>query len=529
MDIRNFTEFYSEATKYMPKFEVSTSFDGNANALVLLVDGENYKNSLVEFDAKHGTKLVFAAENRPQFKGKQCETINVFPVNEKLKRVYIVSAGKVEACEHKTGDLSKENLYALGAKISNILNGFELDSATVMPAFIHNESDAILATIAMGIELRSYRFDKYFSKKKEGKGASLKNVNLVAKNANDLSARVEKHSAISGNIMLVRDLVNSPACCINPENYAALIDGAFKNTDVKVTILGESELEKLGAGALLAVGRASAKESKMVIMEYRGNPDKQEIDLAVVGKGVCFDSGGLSIKPAGSMEDMKIDMAGSAVSFATVKLAAERKLKVNLVGVVGLVENAISGNAYRPGDVLTSMSGQTIEVLNTDAEGRLVLADCLYYTQKNYKPKYMIDLATLTGAVTVALADLYAGMMVNDEEIANLLQVASDKCSDKLWRLPMSKDFDKMIDSTIADMKNVGSGRGAGTITAAAFLARFVNCEKEWSTKWAHLDIAGVAYDGKGGADPKVSKGATGWGVHLLYKFIRNAIEKKDA
>ena len=511
---QTFESFFSEATKYVPNFHVKNSFDGETSSLILLVSCEKYKEELLAFDKKYTLNTLLAIESRPEFKGKVCESVNIFPVSEKIKRIFVISIGS-------ESEFCIEKMQQVGAKISNVLNGFELTGATLLPLFASQNHSHCLAEVCFSLALRNYRFDKYFFAKKEGKGAVLKNIAVVCESVSDLEKEIDAKIHLAKHVMLVRDLVNAPASDIHPENYSKMISEAFDN-NVKVTVLDEPELERLGCGSLLAVGRASSRESKMVVMEYRGNPDKSEIELAIVGKGVCYDSGGLSIKPAGSMEDMKIDMAGSAVSFSTLLLVAKLGLKVNIVGVVGLVENMISGSAYKPGDVLKSMSGQTIEVLNTDAEGRLVLADCLYYTQEKFAPKYMIDLATLTGAVTVALADVYCGLMANDDEICDKLGNASEKSCERLWRLPMGKEYDKMIDSTIADMKNVGSGRGAGTITAAQFLGRFVNCKDGWKTKWAHLDIAGVAYDGKGGADVKVSKGATGFGVNLLLNFIKN-------
>jgi leucyl aminopeptidase len=278
-------------------------------------------------------------------------------------------------------------------------------------------------------------------------------------------------------------------------------------------------MEKLKMGSLLGVGQGSNYESKLVVLKYYGAKNKKDQPIAFVGKGVTFDTGGISIKPAQNMEDMKTDMAGSAVVVGLMKLLAARKAKVNAVGVVGLVENMPSGTAQKPGDVVRSMSGQTIEVVNTDAEGRLVLADALHYTNTRFKPKFIVDLATLTGAIVVALADVHAGLFSNDDSLSKQLEEAGKKTGEKVWRLPVGEEYDEMINSDIADMKNVGNGRGAGSITAAQFLKRFID-----KTKWAHLDIAGVAWRGKG--DPLAVKGATGFGVRLLNQLVIDNYEK---
>ena len=281
---------------------------------------------------------------------------------------------------------------------------------------------------------------------------------------------------------------------------------------VKVDVLGEKEMTKLGFGALLGVGQGSVRESQLVVMKWMGGK-KDEKPIAVVGKGVTFDTGGINIKPSNGMEDMKYDMAGSGVVLGLMQSLAMRKAKVNVIGVMALAENMPSGSAQRPSDVVTSLSGQTIEVLNTDAEGRLVLADALWYTQDKFKPQYIIDLATLTGAITVALGYEYAGLFSNDDKLCDMLTAAGTAVGEPLWRLPMGKAYDKDINSDVADVKNVGSGRGAGSITAAHFLERFVN-----KTPWAHLDIAGMAWDKA--AKPLTGKGATGYGVRLLNEFL---------
>jgi leucyl aminopeptidase len=315
---------------------------------------------------------------------------------------------------------------------------------------------------------------------------------------------------VADGVFFTRDLVSEPPNVLYPESFAAELK-ALEKLGVEVEILGEAEMTKLGCGALLGVGQGSIRESQMVVMRWNGGR-KKEAPVAIVGKGVTFDTGGISIKPAGGMEDMKWDMGGAGVVAGLMKAVAGRKAKANIVGVVGLVENMPDGNAQRPGDVVTSMSGQTIEVINTDAEGRLVLADALWYTKETYKPSRIIDLATLTGAIIISLGHEHAGLFSNSDDLSEQLTAAGKAVAEPVWRLPLGPEYDKQIKSQIADMKNVG-GRPGGSITAAQFLQRFVD-----GTDWAHIDIAGVAWSSKDrGVMPK---GGTGFGVRLLDRFI---------
>lgn len=496
----NFKDFYHNATKYMPKLQLKSD---PVATTVYILESSSYKDGIKK-NSQDADEIIQKLSTIPAFEGKHGQSAFV-SVKDKRYIIFLIKK------DLQTKPVVEQQ--EVGALICNVLNSHKIPSANIV-------SDAtpadILSNIVYGILLKNYRFNDFFNKKIEGKEPSLKEINL--ENFNNEIAQETVN--IVKNIMLARHLVNYPSTDLNPVSYASLISEGFEN-NVQVKILGKAEMEKLGMGMLLAVGRAGRNESKMVVMEYKGNSHKPDFDLAIVGKGVCFDSGGLSIKPGNSMEDMKIDMGGSAVAFTSIRAIAKSKLRVNAVALVGLVENLVDNTAYRPGDVVKSMSGQTVEVLNTDAEGRLVLGDVLYYAQKNYKPKYMVNYATLTGAVTVALGDIFAGYMANDDEIAKKLEDASITSGDRVWRLPLHEQYDKMIDSPIADMKNIGSGRGAGTITAGQFLARFVNCEEGMKTKWAHVDIAGVAYDGKGGADPRVSKGATGHSVALTYRLAQ--------
>ena len=323
---------------------------------------------------------------------------------------------------------------------------------------------------------------------------------------------------IADGVYLTRDLVSEPANVIHPESLA---EECRKLADlgVDVEVLGEKQMKKLGMGALLGVGQGSDRESQLVVMRWMGAKDKEAAPLALIGKGVCFDTGGISIKPAAGMEEMKWDMAGAGAVIGAMKALAGRQAKANVVGIVGLVENMPSGTAQRPGDVVTSASGQTIEVINTDAEGRLVLADALWYAREHFKPKAMVDLATLTGAIIISLGNDYAGLFSNNDQFSAKIEAAGKAAGEQVWRLPMGESYDKQLKSDIADMKNVG-GREGGSITAAQFLKRFVG-----DTPWAHIDIAGTAWSKKDAAT--CPKGATAFGVRLLDALVAEGYEEK--
>jgi leucyl aminopeptidase len=374
----------------------------------------------------------------------------------------------------------------------------------------------IAANAAFGARLRSYRFDRYRTKEKAEEKPSLKKLVVSLDGHGDAKKAYQPLEAVAEGVFLTRDLASEPANIIYPETLAEQCK-ALSEHGIEVEVLGEKQMKKLGMGALLGVGQGSVRESQLVVMRWNGGAEG-DAPLAFIGKGVTFDTGGISIKPAASMEDMKWDMGGSAVVIGLMKTLALRKAKANVVGVVGLVENMPDGNAQRPGDVVTTMSGQTVEVINTDAEGRLVLADALWYTQDRFKPQFMIDLATLTGAIIIALGDQYAGLFSNDDKLSDKLAAAGKAVGEGVWRMPVDDPYDKQIKSEIADMMNVG-GREGGSITAAMFLKRFVN-----GVKWAHLDIAGVTWSKKDG--PVTPKGATAFGVRLLDRLVADNYEK---
>lgn len=374
-----------------------------------------------------------------------------------------------------------------------------------------NKDEKAAYDFVFGMEMESYRFDKYFTKKDIKFYPKLEKIIFVG--LKDF-AKYKDLAALANCVRYARDLINEPANCLTPEIMASDIR-RLEYLGLEVEILDEIQLKEQGFGLALAVGQGSANRPRIAVIKWKGNKKEKNFSIGLVGKGVTFDSGGISLKSAANMGDMKQDMAGAAVMVATMKSLALQRVEKNVVAVVGLVENLPSATAYRPGDVVVSMSGQTVEVVNTDAEGRLVLADCLTYIQKEYKPKYVLDMATLTGAIVVALGHSYAGLFANNSKLAQKIIASGAMCGERLWQMPMDEEYDKLIDSTIADMKNTG-GRSAGSATAACFLQRFI----DKNTQWAHIDIAGM--DLVETPKPMYPKGASGFGVVLLNNFIRN-------
>jgi leucyl aminopeptidase len=379
---------------------------------------------------------------------------------------------------------------------------------------------ATAAHAALGLRLAAYRFDKYRTKEPAEKKPSILRAQIVTAEPDAALAAFAPMAALADAVSFTRDLVSEPANVLYPVEFARRVK-ELESLGLEIEILGEPEMAKLGMGSLLGVGQGSTRESQLVVIRWNGAADKKAQPLAFVGKGVCFDTGGISIKPAGGMEDMKWDMGGAGAVAGLMYALAGRKAKVNVVGILGLVENMPDGSAQRPGDVVTSMSGQTIEVINTDAEGRLVLADAIWYCQDRFKPKFIVDLATLTGAIITALGNDYAGLFSNNDELsANLLE-ASQKEGEPLWRMPMPDQYNKNLDSAIADMRNVGAAPAGGSITAALFIQKFVN-----NLPWAHLDIASTAWK-KSSTTPTVPEGATGYGVRLLNRMIEDKYEDR--
>ncbi|MGY8668775.1 leucyl aminopeptidase [Bradyrhizobium sp. UFLA05-109] len=457
--------------------------------------------------------LVKRAAEASQFKGKTGAALDILaPEGLKASRLIVIGAGKAPALKLndflKFGGVTAGKLKA-GASAVTIMAELPDGAMTAEQA----------VAIGAGLRLRAYKFDRYKTKKKDGEEGGALRADVAFAVA-DLAA-AKKAFAPAGHVvdgvLIARDLVNEPPNVLYPEEFARRAS-QLRKLGVKVEVLDVKAMHKLGMGALLGVGQGSARPSRTVIMRWDGGK-KGEAPVAFVGKGVCFDTGGISIKPAGSMEDMKGDMGGAACVVGLMHALAARKAKVNAVGAIGLVENMPDGNAQRPGDIVTSMSGQTIEIINTDAEGRLVLADVLWYVAKRVKPKFMVDLATLTGAIMVALGTEHAGMFSNNDELAERLLTAGVESGEKVWRMPLGPEYDKLIDSQFADMKNTG-GRHGGSITAAQFLQRFVD-----GTPWAHLDIAGTAM-GAPKTDINQSWGS-GYGVRLLDRLVADHYERK--
>ncbi|TVR96445.1 MAG: leucyl aminopeptidase, partial [Rhodospirillales bacterium] len=454
---------------------------------VAVLDGRALSPSARAIDEQLGGTLSRAI-GASRFHGRKEQTLLVLaPGNSRLDRVLLVGLGKPAEIDVLSLQSAGGRIYAALAK-----EGMEAARVLVDPVEGCSLSPAEIAVeLAEGLTLRSYRFAKYLTREKEDDKPSLRNVTFACAEPEHAQARFEVREKVIEGVFFTRDLVSEPGNVVYPETLATAAKSLTK-LGVKVEVLGEAQMRKLGMNALLGVGQGSEREAQLVVMQWNGagKPRKGEKPaddagpLAFVGKGVTFDTGGISIKPSAGMEDMKYDMAGAGAVIGLMAALAGRKAKVNVVGVVGLVENMPSGKAQRPGDIVTSMSGQTIEVLNTDAEGRLVLADALWYTKERFHPRFLIDLATLTGAIVISLGHERAGLFSNDEALASRIIAAGDGVNEPVWRMPLGEGYDKLIKSDAADMKNIGNRYG-GSITAAQFLKRFVA-----DTPWAHLDIA---------------------------------------
>lgn len=448
-----------------------------------------------------------------RFTGRSDDSLMILaPAKLELARVLLIGVGKSEAAERHVwqnrGGMILAQLNAAGEQSAAV--------AVDMPK--GQDAARVAADLAYGARLRSYRFDKYRTKEKPEQKPSLRDLTILVANAKAAEREFEPLEKVAEAVFFTRDLVSEPANVIYPETLAAEAR-KLASLGVEVEVLDEKQMKKLGMNALLGVGQGSVRPSRLIVMQWKGNrASRNKAPIAFLGKGVTFDTGGISIKPAGGMEDMKWDMGGAGVVIGLMKALAGRKAKVNAVGICGCVENMPSGSAQRPGDIVKSMSGQTVEVLNTDAEGRLVLCDALWYCQDRFKPQLMIDLATLTGAIIIALGHEHAGLFANNDQLAERLLAAGQTVGEKLWRMPLAEAYDKLMDSDAADVKNISGGRDAGSITAAQFLQRFVN-----NLPWAHLDIAGTTWSKKDA--PTIPKGATAFGVRLLDRFVADNYE----
>jgi leucyl aminopeptidase len=494
-----------------PKLAFAAISAPTGGVLVVFADGDLRLGPKTRAALGSTAELVARAARSEKFTGKSGSALDIVaPADLKVSRLIVIGTGK--AADRKTDDFVKLGGIAVG----------RIPAAATAATIVLELADGALkadaaADVALGASLRAYVFDRYKTKRKEGEEKP--GTTRVTFGVADVAAARRAwgaRQAISEGVILARDLVNEPPNILFPVEFARRA-AQLRKLGVGVEVLDVRAMRKLGMGALLGVGQGSAHESRVVIMRWNGGK-KGTAPLAFIGKGVCFDTGGISIKPAASMEDMKGDMAGAACVVGLMHALAGRKAKVNAIGAIGLVENMPDGNAQRPGDIVTSMSGQTIEIINTDAEGRLVLADVVHYVNTRFKPSFMIDLATLTGAIIVALGQEHAGMFANDDTLAERLTKAGLATGEKVWRMPLGPEYDKMIDSKFADMKNTG-GRFGGSITAAQFIGRFVG-----KTPWAHLDIAGTGF-----ASPSsdISKSwGSGWGVRLLDRLVAEQYEK---
>jgi len=488
--------------------------DGQIKSVAVLpvFKGAKLSTSYKAYD-KLSKKRVSAAAKAGGVDGAAGKSVQIVgPEGTKTNRLLVTGCG----------NLAGFNVEKFGARVTKtmLMSG---ETTLVMHLDGHDLSPTDAARAALGAVLASYRFDKYRTKLTADKKPTLKAVKIAIENpAKARRAWNMFYGPVGAGTNMARDLVMEPANKLYPANYAARIkkmETQKETMGLKVQILGEAQMRKLGMGALLGVGQGSPRASQLVIMKWSGGK-KGVQPVCLVGKGVTFDTGGISLKPGPGMWDMKGDMGGSAAVVGALHTIAARKAKANVIGIVGLVENMPDGKAQNPGDIVTSMSGQTIEVQNTDAEGRLVLADALWYAKEKFKPKAMVDLATLTGAIITSLGHEYAGMFSNSDEIAEQLQTAADNSSEAVWRLPLNKAYDKLVDSPNADMKNITvPSAGAGSITAGQLLQRFVG-----DVPWAHLDIAGTAWKSSR-SDPREPAWATGFGARLMNRWVADNYE----
>ena len=457
-----------------------------------------------------GQEAIGAALDRQRFEGDASNASEqFFDDNGSVRRLLIVGTG--------AGSVPREAAEKLGGTAAARLQTSGETKAAIDLTGLGYDADAT-ARVALGATLRSWRYDRYRTKLKENQKPTLEEITIVGGDRGAAQRYEQRWAPVVDGVSLTRELVTEPANIIYPQSFVERVRASTKGSGLEIEVLDRAAMEKLGMGALLGVAQGSIREARLLVLKWNGG-GKGGQPVAFVGKGVTFDTGGISIKSAAGMEAMKWDMGGAGAVVGALKALALRNAKANIVGICGLVENMPSGAAQRPGDVVTTMSGQTVEVINTDAEGRLVLADALTYVQRNFKPSTIIDLATLTGAILISLGHEWAGLFSNNDELAGKLQQAGEESGDKLWRMPLAESFDRLIDSPIADMKNVGPREG-GSITAAQFIQRFV----ENGIKWAHIDMAGKAWADK--PAPTYDKGATGFGVRLLDQYVADVLER---
>lgn len=466
--------------------------------------GKIDKKTLSDFFSPEELSLLLSVAKREYFKVKELQTVTA---KTKDNDLILIATKQIP---------SPFDLQLLGGKIYNLFNkNQKIVMYAQSPIGSKIKTTDIAYNIALGVELASYNFDKYFTTKKTDSYPKLESVIFSAKNKVISKEGYKNYAALATGVRYAKDLINEPANNLTPVIMANDIK-RLEYLGLEVEVLDVKTMKEKEFNLALSVAQGSVNEPRIVVIKYKGNSDKKEFDLGLVGKGVTFDSGGISLKPGNGMWDMKQDMAGSAAVIGAMKTLALQKMNLNVVAVVGLVENMPSGTATRPGDVVKSMSGQTVEILNTDAEGRLVLADCLWYIQQEYNVKKVVNIATLTGAILVALGNQMAGIMGNNQAFINFIIKAGNESNEKLWQLPLTAEYNKMMDSSIADMKNISESRNAGSITAGCFLQRFIKKD----VKWAHLDIAGMDKIEK--PTLLAQKGASGFGVRLFNQIMKN-------
>src|SRR5436190_7518908 len=455
-----------------------------------------------------GQQAVLSALDRQRFDGEGASVAELFIDDNGTQRRLIMVGTGGGASQHETG----EKLG--GTAVGRLLTSSET-KAVIDISGLGLDADSA-ARLGLAAALRAWRYDRYRTKLKDKQKPTLEEVIVVGGGEGAEQRYADRWAPVYEGVALTRELVTEPPNIIYPETFVERTKASLGGSGLEIEVLDRAAMTKLGMGALLGVAQGSVREARLLVLKWNGGGDSQPV--AFVGKGVTFDTGGISIKPAAGMEAMKWDMGGAGAVVGAMKAIALRKAKANVVGICGLVENMPGGNAQRPGDVVTTMSGQTVEVINTDAEGRLVLADAITYVQRNFKPSTIIDLATLTGAILISLGHEWAGRFSNNDELAGKLQLLGETSGDKLWRMPLADTFDRSIESAIADMKNIGTREG-GSIIAAHFIQRFV----ENGVKWAHIDMAGKAWAEK----PSVTydKGATGYGVRLLDQYVSEVVE----
>src|SRR5262245_17955057 len=491
---------------------VPKAFSGNV-AVFVAAD----KQLLASAQAINGEVggTVVRAIDASRFTGAKGQTLTLLGQAGTIARLTLLGVGKARELDARAAE-------ALGSTIAAEANAAGQKAVTIVVDAVRGSRltpGQIGARIALGAQLRNYRFEKYKTQDKPEQKRSLDQLTIAVIGPAEARRAYDRLAPTIDSVFFTRDLVSEPANVLYPVEFARRARGDLTKVGVKVEILGEAEMKKLGMNVLLAVGQGSERDSQLLVMRWMNGPKSQK-PIALIGQGGCCDTGGISIKPAGGMEDMKWDMGGAGAVTGAMRLLAARKARVNAVGVCALVENMPDGNAQRPGDVVKSMSGQTVEVINTDAEGRLILCDAMWYAQDKFKPQAMVELSTLTGAIIIALGHERAGLFSNNTQLSNRLRAAGAAIGEKLWRMPLGPKYDKMIDSDIADMRNVTNSRDASSITAAQFLQRFV----QEGVAWALLDIAGVAWSNKG--NETTPKGATAYGVRLLDAWIAENYER---